>query len=86
VATITGLSFALLLAGRSSSGGPAATTSAAPTPTAIGLKPDSVMVAAQLKNQCLIAHCSPSIGGLTVSVQPALASGGCLLGRSINHL
>jgi hypothetical protein len=145
VATVAGLSVAFLLAGCSSSGGPAATKSAAPTPTAmptfvaggsadqntdffrylvsdaiahegdnastqalaqklaasgfdakgiefsdnataIGLKPDSVTVAATLKDQCLIAQFGPSIGGLTVSVQPVLASGGCLLGRSINHL
>jgi hypothetical protein len=54
--------------------------------TAIGLKPDSVTVAALVADKCLIAQYGPSIGGLTVSVQPVLASGGCLLGRSLNHL
>lgn len=54
--------------------------------TAAGMTPDSVTVAALWQGECLIAQYGPSINGLTVSVQPELASGGCLLGRSINHL
>ncbi len=54
--------------------------------TAVGMKPDSVTVAAAFKGQCLIAQYGPSIKGIAVSVLPLLASGGCLLGRSINHL
>lgn len=54
--------------------------------TAIGMKPDSVMVAAKQGTGCLIAQYGHSINGLAVSVQPALSTGGCLIGRSINHL
>ena len=54
--------------------------------TAVGMKPDSVTVAAEFKGQCLIAQYGPSIKDLAVSVLPVLASGGCLLGRSINRL
>ncbi len=54
--------------------------------TAVGMKADSVTVAAEFKGQCLIAQYGPSIKGLAVTLAPALASGGCLLGRSINHL
>lgn len=54
--------------------------------TAVGMKPDSVTVAVEFKGQCLIAQYGPSIKGIAVSVLPVLASGGCLLGRSINHL
>jgi hypothetical protein len=54
--------------------------------TAAGMKPDSVTVATEFHGQCLIAQYGPSIHGLTVSLLPVLASGGCLLGRSINHL
>jgi len=54
--------------------------------TAIGMKPDSVMVAALVQHECLIAQYGPSIKELAVSVAPVLTSGGCLIGRTINHL
>lgn len=54
--------------------------------TAAGMTPDSVTVSAQFKDQCLIAQYGPSIKGVTVSVLPVLKSGGCLIGRSLNHL
>ena len=54
--------------------------------TAVGMKPDSVTIAAEFKGQCLIAQYGPSIKGLAITLAPVLASGGCLLGRSINHL
>jgi hypothetical protein len=54
--------------------------------TAAGLKPDSVVVAAQIKGQCLIAQYGAGIGGVQIDVAPVLKSGGCLLGRSIQHL
>ena len=54
--------------------------------TAVGMKPDSVTVAAVFKDKCLIAQYGPGVGGLDISVQPVLVSGGCLLGRSLNHL
>ena len=54
--------------------------------TAAGLKPDSVVVAAQMKGQCLIAQYGAGIGGVQVDIAPVLKSGGCLLGRSIEHL
>lgn len=54
--------------------------------TAAGMAPDSVTVSAQFKDQCLIAQYGASITGVTVSVLPVLKSGGCLIGRSLNHL
>ena len=57
-----------------------------PNSTAIGLKPDSVTVSAVVGKECLIAQYGPSIKDLAVSVAPVLSSGGCLLGRSIEHL
>lgn len=54
--------------------------------TAVGMKPDSVTVAVTFKGKCLIAQFGSGVGGLDISVQPVLASGGCLLGRSLNHL
>lgn len=54
--------------------------------TAAGLKPDSVIVAAEIKGQCLIAQYGAGIGGVQIDVAPVLKSGGCLLGRSIQHL
>ena len=54
--------------------------------TAAGLKPDSVVVAAEMKGQCLITQYGAGIGGVQIDVAPVLKSGGCLLGRSIQHL
>lgn len=52
--------------------------------TAVGMKPDSVTVAVEMGKQCLIAQYGHSIGGVSVSRLPALASGDCLLGANIN--
>jgi hypothetical protein len=54
--------------------------------TAAGLKPDSVVVAAQFKGECIIAQYGAGIGGVQIALAPVLKSGGCLLGRSIEHL
>jgi hypothetical protein len=54
--------------------------------TAAGMTPDSVSVATLMNGQCLIAQFGPSIKGITVMLLPVLKSGGCLLGRSLNHL
>jgi hypothetical protein len=53
--------------------------------TAIGLLSDTVFVSAQVGAGCLIGQYGVSIQTIAVSVVPALASGGCLVGTGINH-
>jgi hypothetical protein len=55
------------------------------TSTAIGLLSDTVFVSAQVGAECLIGQYGVSIQTIAVSVVPALASGGCLVGTGINH-
>ena len=55
------------------------------TSTAIGLLSDTVFVSAQVGAECLIGQYGVSIQTMAVTVAPALASGGCLVGAGINH-
>ena len=55
------------------------------TSTAIGLLSDTVFVSAQVGAECLVGQYGVSIQTIAVSVVPALASGGCLVGTGINH-
>lgn len=55
------------------------------TSTAIGLLSDTVFVSAQVGAECLIGQYGFSIQTVAVTVVPALASGGCLVGEGINN-
>lgn len=57
-----------------------------PNYTSLGMKPDSITVAVKLDKQCIIGQYGPAFNDVAVSVAPVLTSGGCLLGRSIEHL
>jgi hypothetical protein len=57
-----------------------------PNYTSLGMKPDSITVAVKLDKQCIIGQYGPAFKDVAVSVAPFLATGGCLLGRSIEHL
>lgn len=53
--------------------------------TAAGMKADSTTVSIEMAGQCLIAQYGEASGSVVTSLQPRLASGGCLLGRNINN-
>jgi len=57
-----------------------------PDYTSLGMKPDSISVAAKFEKKCLIGQYGPAFKDVAVSVAPVLPNGGCLLGRSIEHL
>ena len=57
-----------------------------PNYTSLGMKPDSITVAVKLDKECIIGQYGPAFNDVAVSVAPVLTSGGCLLGRSIEHL
>lgn len=53
--------------------------------TAIGLISDSMFVAAQVGDECLIGQYGNTIPVLALSIVPVLPAGGCLLGTGINN-
>jgi hypothetical protein len=48
--------------------------------TSANLTPGSIMVSAQLGSSCLIGQWGAAVGGYHSVIEPALGSGGCLVG------
>lgn len=54
--------------------------------TAVGLASDSMFIGVPFAGECLVGQYGPKHSGVDAAVQPALASGGCLLGSGIQTL
>ena len=54
--------------------------------TAVGLASDSMFIGVPFAGECLVGQFGPKISGVKADVEPALASGGCLLGTGIQTL